>query len=433
VPVLGNLPALRRDLLGFFTQCAREYGDVVAWKLGGWPAVVVNNPIIAEQVLVKQSENFSKNKFFWRHFTAVFGQGLLTSEGAFWQRQRRLAAPAFTPRRVAGYGESMTAHTERLLEGWTPGERRNVHEDMMALALIIATDTFFRAEVKSDIAEVGRILNEFTAEAAVRRRRPFVIPDWVPLPGHVRYRRNIRIIEGIVYRIIRQRRHEDTDRGDLLSAMLQARDTDGLTMTERQLRDEVITMLLAGVETTALTLSWAFYLLGQHPAADEQLAAELREVLGGRAPTVEDLPRLRVTENVIRESLRLYPPVWNLARDAINNCELAGYSVSGGTMIFMSPWVLHRDGRQFEDPAAFRPERWEDDLAERLPRCAYMPFGAGPRICIGSKFAMQETVLLLATIAQRFKLELRNELPIKPLPSITLRPQGGVWVEPVPR
>jgi cytochrome P450 len=215
--------------------------------------------------------------------------------------------------------------------------------------------------------------------------------------------------------------------------LMLARDDEGQSMSEGQLRDEVITLLLAGHETTALALSWTWYLLAQHSDVDTKLAAELRDVLGGRAPTVGDLPQLRYTEQVVTEAMRLYPPAWGFGREALADCEIGGYAIPAGTTIIISPWVSHRDPRYFDQPAEFRPERWSGDFARQLPRFAYMPFGGGPRICIGNRFAMMEAVLILATVAQRFRLRWHGTRPVVPQPSITLRPKGGVWVKLAPR
>jgi cytochrome P450 len=237
----------------------------------------------------------------------------------------------------------------------------------------------------------------------------------------------------VMARIVAERRAKPGDRGDFLSMLLSARDEQGEPMSERQIRDEAVTLLLAGHETTALTLSWTFYLLGQHPDVDRLIETEVQEVLGERAATVADLPRLRFTEQVITEAMRLYPPAWTVGREALTDCEIGGYPVARGTTIYMSPWVVHRDERFFEHPLEFRPHRWGSDLARQLPRFAYMPFGGGPRICIGNRFAMMEAVLILATIMQRFRLIWTGERPIAPMPSITLRPKGGVWVRPQAR
>jgi cytochrome P450 len=433
LPFLGNLLEFNRDVLRYYDEWSRQYGDIVALRLGAWPAVLLNHPDYAEYVLVKSSRNFIKFPFFFRHVRAIFGQGLLTSEGEFWQRQRRLAAPAFNTQRLAGYGDATVRYTERMIERWQPGEMRDAHVDTMALTLRIAAKALFDAEVERDVAEIGQAFSAIVEEIAARLRRPFRIPDAVPTPGNVRYARGVRRIDRLVSRIIEERREQGGDRGDLLSMLMQARDDEGHAMTARQLRDEVVTLLLAGHETTALALSWTWYLLSRHADADAKLAAELRDALGGRAPTASDLPRLRFTEQVVTESMRLYPPAWGFGREAIADCEIGGYAIPAGTTIIISPWVSHRDPRYFDNPTEFRPERWSGDLARRLPRFAYMPFGGGPRICIGNRFAMMEAVLILATVAQRFKLEWQSDRSVVPLPSITLRPQGGIWVRPVPR
>jgi cytochrome P450 len=428
--LLGSLVPLARDAFGFLRHCAQEYGDMVSLRLVGWPAIFLNSPAALEEMLIKQHDKFIKHRFYWRHVRGVFGQGLFLSEGAFWHRQRRLAAPAFTPRRVASYAENMVRHVEGMATGWKPGERRDLHADMMALTLIIACDTFFRVELKSDVAEIGRAVNAIADEMALRRRRLFAIPDWVPLARHRRYRRAIRTIERMVYAIIRERQRDGRDRGDLLSVLVSARDEAGRPMPDRQLRDEVVTLLLAGQETTALVLTWMFYLLGTHPEADARLAAELESVLNGRAPAAEDLPKLPYAEHVALEAMRLYPPVWVFGREATADCVIGGYPVPAGTTLLISPWVTHRDPRLYDDPLAFQPERWENGLARKLPRLAYFPFSGGPRVCLGAQFAMQELTLVLAGVAQRYRLKVMNKEPIEPSPSITLRPKQTIWVEP---
>ena len=234
-------------------------------------------------------------------------------------------------------------------------------------------------------------------------------------------------------KIIRERREQGGDRGDLLSILLLGRDEENQSMSERQLRDEVITLLVAGHETTAIALSWTRYLLAHSPDVDAKLAAELRDVLGGRAPTVSDLAQLTFTQQVVTEALRIYPPAWGFGREALADCEIGGYAIPAGTTIIISPWVLHRDPRYFEHPTEFRPERWSGDFARQLPRFAYIPFGGGHRICIGNRFAMMEMILILATVAQRYRLQWHGAQPVVPLPSITLRPKGGIWVQLAPR
>lgn len=424
--LVGNLPEFARDLLGFFTACARQYGDVASMRLGRRLAYLISSPALIETVLVTDHRHFVKHSFFWRHVDAIFGRGLLTSEGDFWLRQRRLMAPAFHHDRIQAYGQVMVDGAERMLAGWREGEIRDVHPDMMRLTLEIVAKALFDAEVTADVDEVGEALDTGLREVAARFRRPFGIPDWVPTPGNRRYRRAVARLEGVVYRIIAEHRARGDGGGDLLSVLMRVRDDAGRGMSERQLRDESITLLLAGHETTALALSWAWYLLGRHPHVDRALAAELERTLSGRPPSLGDLAALRYTEAVVLESMRLFPPAYAFGREAVADCELGGYPVPAGTTLFMSPWVMHRDPRFYDEPERFAPERWLDGLADRLPRFTYFPFGGGPRICIGNRFAMMESVLILATVARRFRLELAPGCAPTPFPTITLRPSGGV-------
>ena len=425
--LLGNLPDFGRDMLGFFTDCAREYGDVVSLRLAGFPACLLNHPRHFEYVLVTNHRNFIKHSFFWRHVTALFGESLLTSEGDSWLRRRRLAAPAFQHERVAGYGRVMVDYAERRLEGWREGEVRDIHQEMMHLTMEIVTKTLFDIEMAGEAAGgVGAAFDMGSAEIAVRFRRPFKIPDAVPLPSNLRYRRAVRRLDELVYGIIKERRRNPSDRGDLLSMLMAARDEDGDAMSDRQLRDEVITLFLAGHETTALALTWTWYLLARHPEKEAKLLSELDRVLGGRAPSVEDMPRLPYAGSVVYESMRLYPPAYAFGREAVADCEIGGYHIPRGTTVFLSPWVMHRDGRFFERPEEFEPERWENNLMKRLPKLAYLPFGGGPRVCIGNSFAMMEATLLLAAIARKFKLGLSADQAAAPFPSITLRPVSGM-------
>ena len=438
--LLGNLPEFARDVLGFLTSCAREYGDVTRLRLGKYDAYLLNHPDLVDEVLRKQRENFVKHSFFWRHVTAIFGTGLLTSEGEFWLRQRRLSAPAFHPDRIATYGGVMVSYADRLVDEWRDGEVRDVHRDMMRVTMEIVSKTLFDADVESDVDELGRAFELVLREVAVRFRRPFKIPDWIPTPGNLRYRRGIRRLERLIRRILAERRAAPGDRGDLLSMLMSARDDDGNAMSDTQLRDELVTLFLAGHETTAIALSWTWHLLAQHPLVKDRLVAELFGELDRRPAKVADLPRLPFADAVVKETIRLYPPAYVLGREALADCEIGGYTIPAGATIFMSPWVMHRDPRWFTSPEKFLPERWLDGLAARLPRFAYMPFGGGPRICIGDRFAMMEAVLVLATIARRFRLERTSDADVIPFASITLRPEGGVWMKlsrreplPVPR
>jgi cytochrome P450 len=429
LPLLGNLLAFGKDPLGFFSSIAKQYGDFVSLNLAGWPALLVSDMAAIERILVKDHGNFVKNRLTWRHVTALFGSGLLTNEGESWQRQRRLAAPVFAGSQLLAYDKDVVALTNRTLDGWRSGQVINLHPEMMGLTLRIAAKTLFDSEVERDISDMEHALNDLLVEIASRLKRPILIPDAVPLPGHIRYRRAIRTVERVVARMIAERRTTGlADRTDFLSRLMAARDEAGKPMSDAMLRDEAITLLLAGHETTALAISWTWLLLCQNPKTERRMADEIAQVIGDRPATVDDIPRLKYTESVLMESMRIYPPAWAIGREPTTSCELGGYPLLPRTAIFIIPWVLHRDPRYFDEPERFRPERWMGNLSRELPRFAYMPFGGGPRICIGQRFAMNEAILILTTIAQRFSADWRSDRTIMPFPSITLRPRGGVWL-----
>lgn len=436
--MIGSMREIRRDPLGFFTMCAREYGDFVPVRFGPAMGFFVNHPDLIESVLVTHNRDFIKSLALQRS-RFLLGNGLLTSEGDLWRRQRQLMQPAFHRDRVAGYGRIMVEHTRRMLDGWdavaTPadGDREmpeqrmlDIHEEMMHLTLSIVAKALFNADVSDEADEVGEALAVALHAFDVRSNAIFLFPDWVPTPTNLTSRRAVGQLDRIVYGIIEERRASGEDPGDLLSMLLQAQSESGVTMTDKQVRDEAMTLFLAGHETTALALSWTLYLLSQHPHEEERLVAELRDVLGGRAPGVEDMRRLRYTEMVVTESMRLYPPAWAIGRQAVRDVEIGGRAVQKGDIILMSQWVMHRDGRYFENPERFDPERWSGDFARQIPKFAYFPFGGGPRHCIGSSFAMMEAVLLTAAIVQRYHLELVPGQWIFPQPSITLRPVEGI-------
>lgn len=425
--MVGNLLDYSRDPLGFLTRCSHEYGDVVGLRFPGPPAYLISHPDGIEQVLVKNNRNFIKDRYT-RAELRILGNGLLINEGDFWRRQRRLAQPAFHRRRVEAYGETMVSYADRMLDGWRHGEVHDVHREMMRLTLEIVAKTLIDADVANEAEGVGESLGVIMDRSSDQGNGVFwrMIPESVPTPANLRYRRARARLDGIIHAVVDERRRSGTDTGDLLSMLLHAEDEDGNRMSDRQLRDEVMTIVLAGHETTAIALSWTWYLLGNHPEAEAKLAAELEEALGGRAPTVRDLPRLPYADAVIRESMRLYPPAWAVGREAIEDCVVGGYHVAAGTQMFISQYVTHRDPRNFDAPEAFDPDRWLDGRTENLPAYAYFPFGGGPRLCIGREFARMEAVLLLAAVARRFRLDpVPGRTPV-PQPSITLRPKGGV-------
>jgi cytochrome P450 len=417
-------PLYNGDPLGYFTGVMREYGDIVGLRVLNFRIFLLNHPEHIEDVLVNHPRKFKRGRVLLAN-KRVFGRGLLTSDGDFWLRQRRLAQPAFHRARIAGYASTMVEFTERLLHEWQDGEERDIHAEMMRLTLQIVGKTLFDADVERDAQDIGKSM-ELLLEISANFRRTLFIPHWVPTPTNFRMERAIRQIEKVLYRMIAEKRASGRDSGDLLSMLLAAQDEDGSRMTDQQLRDEAITLFLAGHETTANTLSWTWWLLAQNPVVEAKLHAELRTVLAGRAPSLEDLPKLVYTNHIITESMRLYPPAWGTARTSIEDHEIAGYAVPKGSGISFAQWTVHRDARWYEAPNEFRPERWDGDLLKRNPKFAYFPFGGGPRQCIGNTFALMETALTLATIAQQYRFRLVEGHPVVPLASITLRPRYGI-------
>jgi cytochrome P450 len=403
----------------------RDYGDIVTMRYYNFRVYFVSHPDFIEQVLVTDNRKFIKGRIL-RKNRQLFGNGLLTSEGDFWLRQRRLAQPAFHRARIASYAETMVRYAARMAGEWRGGEERDIHAEMMRLTLSIVAKTLFDTDVDREAKRVGHAL-EAIMHLNSDFRKLILTPTWLPTPRKVRATFATAKLNRIIYRFIEERRASGSDNGDFLSMLLAARDDDGSRMTDRQLRDEAITIFLAGHETTANALSWTWMLLAQNPNVEAKLHEELDRVLGGRAPTVDDLPNLRYTGLVITESLRLYPPAWGMARVAIEDVEIAGYPVPKGCGVSLAQWVVHRDPRWFERPLEFLPERWEGDLMKRLPRFAYFPFGGGPRQCIGNNFAVMEATLLLATLAQQFRISLVPGREIVPAASITLRPKTGIW------
>jgi cytochrome P450 len=426
-----NVREYARDPLGFLSACAREYGDVVGLRFMGQNLYLLSDPDLIEYVLVEHNRNFTKTSILKRN-RRLLGDGLLTSEGEFWRRQRRLAQPAFHRKRVAAYGEVMVAFAERSLEAWCDGQTIDVHEEMMHLTLEIVAKCLFDADVGSRATDVGQAMKAAMKDFSSQRRL-VRIPRGVPTPHNVRFEMAARRLDEIVRTIIEDRRKSGEDRGDLLSMLVVAEDEDGQRMTDKQLRDEVMTLFLAGHETTANALSWTFWLLSLTPHAETKLAEELERVLGGRPPTISDLPNLPCVERVVKESMRLYPPAWVVGREAIAECEVGGYRMAAGTTALMSQWVMHRDPRYHESPERFDPDRWTAEYAKALPRFAYFPFGGGPRQCIGASFAMTEACLILATLAQRFRMDLAPGQRVEPHASITLRPKEGIRMSLVER
>jgi cytochrome P450 len=429
--LLGSLIEVSRDWLGFYKNCADEYGDVVCVHLAHIPVYLVVHPRDIETVLVTNAGNFTKSADY-RALARVLGQGLLTSEGEFWKRQRSLIQPAFHRQNIQAYAAVMTRAAGRMLDSWKEMGERNIHEDMMRVTLEIVAQCLYGAEVAGAAERVGKAMEVVTEKFINNASLAILFPFDIPVRFARREWRAIRELNEIIGKIIGERRSSNQPREDLLDMLLRVRDADGNPMSDAQLRDEVMTLFLAGHETTAIALSWACYLISQNPHIETKLAEELQAVLGDRVPTPEELPRLRYTEMVLKEVLRLYPAVWGIGRRAVEECELGGYRVPAGSNVFILQWRTQRDPRFFPDPERFEPERWRDDPVRsgKIPRFAYFPFGGGPRVCVGASFAMMEATLLLAMIQQKYHLEIVPGHPIEIFASVTLRPKHGIRVIP---
>lgn len=426
---MGVMRDFNRDQLGFIERTRDVYGDIVWMRFLYVPALFLYHPDEVEYVLVTNAKNFIKSMSLRSNFfQRLVGNGLLTSQGEEWKRARRLSQPAFHRERVASYGQVMVDYAKRLTANWQEGEHRDIHVDMMRLTLEIVVQCLFSADVSTEVDEVGATLKELVKPFASQATLGWILNNRLPTPAHLRFHGLAKKIDRVVYRIISEHRANGADKGDLLSMLLAARDEDGSQMNDRQLRDEVMTLFLAGHETTALTLAWSWYLLGTHPEAEQKFHAELDEVLGDRPPNAADLPRLKFTEQIAKESMRLYPPAYGLGREAINDCEIGGYRVPAGTQVFLFQWATQRDQRFYDEPNEFHPERWTEDFIARLPKYAYFPFGGGPRVCIGASFAMMEIILCLATIGQKFRLEIGRDHPVSIYPAMSLRPKDGIKV-----
>jgi cytochrome P450 len=430
--LVGVLPEFRKDPAGFLEKMARQYGDVVYLPLGRQHIYYVGHPEAIRDILVTHQNKFKKSRMLERA-RVLLGDGLLTSEGDHHRRQRRLVQPAFHRDRLAGYGAVMVDRASVVREQWKSGQPLDVLQEMMRLTLAIVAKTLFSTQVDSEADEIGAALTQVFDLFEIILMPFSEILEKLPLPAVRRFHRARKRLDETIYRLIAERRAEGRDKGDLLSMLLLARDEDGQGgMTDEQVRDEALTLFLAGHETTADALTWTWYLLSQNPRAEAEFHSELDRVLGGRLPSFEDVPQLRYAESVFAEALRLYPPAWGIGRRALEDYPVGGFVVPARSVVLMSPYAVHRDPRWFPDPLEFRPERWLSEDAAR-PKFGYFPFGGGARVCIGERFAWMEGSLILAVIGQRWRLRLEPGHPVERHARITLLPKHGMRMIPEAR
>lgn len=416
-----------RDPLTFFTSLVATHGKLVYLRSNGEQIYVVTEPRHIKDILVTNQRKFKKGRGLERS-RPLLGDGLLTSEGEAHLRQRRLIQPAFHKDRIAGYATAMTHYASRTAERWVEGTTLDIDAEMMHLTLAIVGKTLFDADVEAQTRDVGQAMADIMGSFWMRMM-PFADTlERLPIPALRRAREARVTLDRIVYALIAERRKSPADRGDLLSMLLLAQDAEdqGRGMTDQQVRDEAITLFLAGHETTANALAWTWYLLSQSPEVEAQLHAELDRVLGGRPPTFADIPALGFVEQVVTESMRLYPPAWLVGRRAIEDYRIDEYPVSKGSIIITSPYITQRDPACFPDPTRFDPSRWTPAFKAALPPFAYFPFGGGARRCIGESFAWTELILVVSTLAQRWKLRLVPGHPVVPHPVVTLRLKHGL-------
>lgn len=422
----GHALALYRDPLGFLARTHEEYGDIAYLQFGPQGVAFLYDPEFVKQALVVEHANYTKGRAL-QQAKRILGEGLLTSEGDFHHRQRRIETPLFHQERIAGYSEVMTSVAQRLADRWKPGQAIDAAEEMNHLSLAIVGKTLFDADVEHEAKDVGEALivclamiNQFWYPMAG-------VLKYAPFPSNIRFARAKRKLDGIIYGMIEERQRGG-DRGDLLSKLLAARDTegDGKGMSIQQVRDEAMTIFLAGHETTALSMAWTWYLLSQNPEAEARMHEELDRVLGGRTPTFEDVPKLPYTRMVLAESMRIFPPAWVLGRRAQAATKFGPYDIPKGSLCILSQFVIHRSPKLWKDPLRFDPQRWTPEATAARHKFSYFPFGGGPRGCIGERFAWTEGILILATLAQRWRLRLVPGHVVEPQPMLTLRPKHGL-------
>jgi cytochrome P450 len=425
ISVIRTILLFRGNTLEVFRKLNNQYGDTYMFQFGEDRSFMTNHPDLIHEILVTKAASFKKDRDLKNTKAGLarfLGNGLLISDGEFWKRQRKLAAPALHTKRIAAYGETMVDYTLNMLDTWDDGARVDVSHEMSALTMKIVAKSLFDADVSAEVNRVGEALKVVQSVAGP----PPLVPSWLPTPSELRKRRTRRELDDLIYRFIREWRVKGEDKGDLLSMLLLAEDEDGKHMTDEQARDEIVTLFLAGHETTANSLNWTWVLLSQNPDVEAKLHDELDRVLGDRPPTLADLPNMPYTEWVMKESMRIYPPAWIVGREALEDVEIGEYFIPQGSQVNCLFYFPHHDPRWWDEPEAFRPERFSPENEAGFNKRAYIPFGGGPRVCIGNSFAMMEARLLLATIAQRFTLRLAPGQTVEMNPLITINPLGGL-------
>lgn len=427
-PLVGVLPQLQENPLEVMERATLKYGPLTRLPLPRMEGFVLGTPSLVQHVLVTNSKNYVKQTRGYDMLRLVLGNGLVTSDGAFWKRQRRIAQPAFHRERLAGFGEVMTRAASEMVDSWEMGKPFDFAAEMMRCTLRVVGETLLSADVTKQADHVGGALTVALEHLIHRTLHPLSAPEWVPTPTNRRFKRSLEELDRVVLDLIAERRKGGGPKNDLLAMLMESTDPEsGEGMNDAQLRDEVMTIFLAGHETTANNLAWTMVLLGKNAEVERKMTAEAKGVLNGALPTMADVHRLPYAMYVIKESMRLYPPVWSLGRRVLEDDLVEGYLLPKGALVFICPWAIHRLPEFWENPLAFDPDRWSIEDPRRA-HGSYLPFSMGQRKCIGDTFATVEAQLILTTVLQKVKIELVPGQTFEPEPVITLRPRGGVQV-----
>jgi cytochrome P450 len=429
IQLLQLMRKFETDMLGYVTRSFQQYGGI--WKIEAGKEIqyMISDPDLIQEVTVKQADKFDKGPDYvdpQRGLARFLGSGLLTNNGEFWKKQRKLVAPAFHTKRIEAYAQAMVDATQDMLDRWHGQTALDVDDEMMRVTLQIVVKTLFNVDISAEAKRIGDAMTALQQMVGNNSTIEKLLPMWIPTPQRGRSKKAVADLDEIIYRLIAEWRKESKDNGDLLSMLLLARDDDGNGMSDKQVRDEAVTLFLAGHDTTANTLNWTFYLLAQNPDIEAKLHHEIDTVLEGSVPTLADLRRLPYSEMVIKESMRLFPPAYFFGRVASEDVQLGNFYAPKGTGIGISSYTTHRDPRWWDEPTAFRPERFSPENAEHIRKYSYIPFGAGPRVCIGNSFAMMEAHLMLVMIAQHYQLRLSPGQVVQVDPLLTMKPKGGL-------
>lgn len=431
--ILGSIPEIQQDRVKFLLDLQRDYGDVVKIRLGPFEALVLFHPDGIQHILQDNQSNYSKETRTYASLSNLVGNGLISSNGDFWLRQRRLMQPAFHQHQINSLSEMICHETQSMLDEWETSIRNrgtiNVAHEMMRVSLNVATQALFGSKVHDPDRVIATSVSYLMSDTAFRFEHPFYPPLWVPVAHNRKFNTAMERFDHVIYGIITDRRKHPGEKNDLLDMLMQAQEEDGKSMSDKQLRDEVVTLFIAGHETTALALSWTLYLLSQHPEVEAKLRNELSEVLAGRAPTLSDLPKLVYTRMVLDESMRLYPPAWLTERKALADDVINGYRVPAGTTMAVTQYVTHRHPQFWEEPHRFDPERFHPDRSAGRHHYAFFPFGGGPRQCIGKNLSLLETQMILCMVVQRCRFTLTPGWQVKTEPELSLRLKGGLQMD----